>query len=220
MKSLNRYTNLAATVHLLCTKKITLLDPSTWDDKNDAFFLDQYKTFEKARTVLALCFTQGAERYHYWRAFSNGTDGVCVRFEKDSLLSAFQDDDNIRSEQVRYEQVKNIGALQLKIDELPFVKRWPYRDEQEFRILYLDKKSPVESREYDIDMSCIRRITLSPWMPGMLKESVRQTLRAIDGCSNLEIAQSTLIENETWKNVASRLLNNGKPIRRPGSGSA
>ena len=216
MKSLNRYTHLAATIYLLCAKKITLLDPSTWDDKNDAFFLDQYKTSEKARTVLALCFTQGSERYHYWRAFSNGTDGVCVHFDKDALLSAFQDDAKIRSEPVRYEQVKRIGALQLKIDELPFVKRWPYKDEQEFRILYRDKKSHVESREYNIDIGCIRKITLSPWMPRILKESVRQTLCAIDDCSNLQIAQSTLIENETWKKVASKLLNNGMRIRQPG----
>ena len=209
MNSLNRYTNLAATIHLLYTKKITLLDPSTWDDKNDAFFLDQYKIFKKASAVLALCFTQGAERYHYWRTFSNGTDGVCVHFDKDSLLSAFQDGDRIRSKQVRYEQVKDIGALQLNIDELPFVKRWPYRDEKEFRILYLDKKSRVESREYNIDMGCIRKITLSPWMPVMLKESVRRTLHAIDGCSKLQMSQSTLIENETWKKVAGRLLKSG-----------
>ena len=65
-------------------------------------------------------------------------------------------------------------------------------------------------------MGCIRKISLSPWMPGILKESVQRTLHAIDGCSKLGISQSTLIENETWKKVASRLLKNDMPIRRPG----
>ena len=150
MHPLRRYTNLAATIHLLRTKKITLLDPSTWDDKNDAFFIEQYKAVKKAKTVLSLCFTQGDERYHYWRAFSNGTDGVCIHFDRDLLLAAFQEDNRIRSKQVRYKKMENIRALQLDEDELPFVKRWPYQDEREFRVLYLDKKNHVESREYDI----------------------------------------------------------------------
>ena len=197
--------NSTSSYFLTVSKKITLLDPLTWDDKNDAFFLEQYKVFEKARTVLAICFTQGAERYHYWRTFSNGTDGVCVHFDKDRLLNAFQEDDRIRSEQVRYEKVEDIEALQLNGDELPFVKRWPYQDEREFRVLYLDKKNHVESREYNIDLRCIRRITLSPWMPKTLTTSVRRTLRAINGCSKLQIARSTLIENETWKKMARRL---------------
>jgi hypothetical protein len=46
--SLHRYTNLAATIHMLCTKCITLLNPATWDDKNDAYFMAEYK-----RTVVA-----------------------------------------------------------------------------------------------------------------------------------------------------------------------
>jgi hypothetical protein len=37
VKAFRRYTNLAAVVHLLHAKAITLLNPATWDDRNDAY---------------------------------------------------------------------------------------------------------------------------------------------------------------------------------------
>ena len=54
VSSLRRYTNLAATIHLLSSRKITLLDPSDWEDKNDAYFMAQYKKLKKASSVPAL----------------------------------------------------------------------------------------------------------------------------------------------------------------------
>lgn len=40
--NLRRYTNLPSLLYMLTKKKITLLDPDTWDDKNDSWFLDIY----------------------------------------------------------------------------------------------------------------------------------------------------------------------------------
>jgi hypothetical protein len=33
------HTDIPALIHLLTEKQITLLDPDTWDDKNDSYFL-------------------------------------------------------------------------------------------------------------------------------------------------------------------------------------
>jgi len=57
-----RYTNLAVAIHMLRTKSITLLDPATWDDKNDAYDMAEYKRLKQAATVLALCFTESGEK--------------------------------------------------------------------------------------------------------------------------------------------------------------
>jgi hypothetical protein len=38
-KFVRRYTDIPALIHLLTEKQITLLDPDTWDDKNDSYFL-------------------------------------------------------------------------------------------------------------------------------------------------------------------------------------
>ncbi len=44
-----RYTNLAAAIHLLRNRCLTLLNPATWTDRNDAFFLAEYKAAEARR---------------------------------------------------------------------------------------------------------------------------------------------------------------------------
>ena len=53
VETFRRYTNLAAAIHMLRTKSITLLNPATWDDKNDAYYMAEYKRLKDAATVLA-----------------------------------------------------------------------------------------------------------------------------------------------------------------------
>jgi hypothetical protein len=88
------------------------------------------------------------------------------------------------------------------IDDLPFLKRYPYRDEKEFRLIYTDTNQVLDLKELDISIECIRRVTLSPWLHASLSESVKATLREIEGWNELEIYQSRLIEYEKWKRVA------------------
>jgi hypothetical protein len=199
---LRRYTNLAATINTLRHKKITLLDPASWDDRNDAYFLSQYRKRKPARTVLALCFALAPETYHHWRVFSQGTDGVCIEFDKDKLLHALQGCKELRAEPVIYKEIKEVRASRPNVDELPFLKRYPYRDEREFRLIYTDTNQDLDVKELDIPIECIRRVTLSPWLHASLSESVKATLSEIEGCKELAIYRSQLIEYEKWKRVA------------------
>jgi len=73
-------------MYLLHKRKITLLDPASWDNKNDSHYLTQYKEKRKLKSVLALCLMQSDERYHHWSVFAPGPSGVCVRFKRDELL--------------------------------------------------------------------------------------------------------------------------------------
>jgi hypothetical protein len=201
-----RYTNLAATIHLLRTRTIALLNPATWDDRNDAYFMAEYKRYKQARTVLALCFAQCPETYHHWRVFSHGPNGVCIDFDKERLLAAFRGQAGIRHDAVAYRQIRDARAIpSVDVESLPFLKRAPYSDEREYRIVYTGEKLAAEHRAYDVPLSCIRRITLSPWMPQSLSRSVIQSLRAIEGCRRLPIVRSTLVENETWKSLTAKV---------------
>lgn len=205
-RSLRRYTNLAATIHLLANRTITLLNPATWDDRNDAYFMAEYKRLRDAKAVLALCFAERQETYHHWRVFSAGADGVCIEFDKEKLLRVFMGDANITARSVDYKLIKELRRrTDLRVEELPFLKRLPYKDESEFRVVYVSTTEAAEFRSYPIKLSCIRRISLSPWMSRALGASVKATLRSIEGCSRLSISQSTVIENETWKSVTSRV---------------
>ena len=203
---LRRYTNLAATIHLLKKRKITLLHPATWDDKVDVDYMRQVGRWV-GRRVLALCFSQSrAEKYQHWRVYASGMDGVCIVFHKEYLTHNLS---------VKYEGLLQgnvtygslVAASERKrmwpvdLFELPFVKRPAYKDECEYRIvgLFEEEGGPTSIRDYDIDLGCIERIVLSPWLPEELGRSVRAVLTSIDGCEKLNVRRSALIDNEKWK---------------------
>jgi hypothetical protein len=202
--TLHRYTNLVSAIHILQTRSITLLNPATWDDRNDAYFMAEYKRKLQTKTILALSFAERGESYHHWRVFSHGTDGVRIEFDKEKLLSTFDDDPQIKTGNMIYSKIDDIKRFKyFQIERLPFLKRAPYEDEGEFRVVYIDDARTLEFKDYPIELSWIRRITLSPWINKALFKSVKQTLLSIGGCSRIQISRSTLVENEQWRRLAS-----------------
>ena len=201
-----RYTNLAAAIHLLQTKEITLLDPASWDDKNDAYFMQEYKAIRGFTNVFAICFAQTEETYHHWRVFSAGVDGVCIEFDKDKILSAFDGDRAIRKGPVTYRLIDTLRKrAEIDVEELPFLKRKPYEPECEYRVVYAEEGAePKAVQAFAIELGWIRRITLSPWMHDSLRLSVATTLRSIPGCSNLKVARSTLVGNREWQALTQK----------------
>ena len=157
---LRRYTNLPATLDILQKKKLTLLSPSSWEDGNDAYYLTEYKKEQNARSVLALCFAEAPETYHHWRVFSPGSSGVCLEFNKDQLKECVQHDPRFQCQSVTYCTIDAATTRGFTTDQLPFVKRIPYSDEKEFRILFVDMVDNNEFKQFDIPLSAIRRITL------------------------------------------------------------
>lgn len=199
-----RYTNLSSTIHILKSKSITLLNPATWDDKNDAYFMSEYKRLKKAKSVLALCFAEQNETYHHWRVFSPGSDGVCIEFNKDKLMSTIAQTENVVSGKMNYKLIKDIKTSEdIDVDGLPFIKRWPFRDEREFRLVFTSMNEKIEFKDYKINIESIKRITLSPWTPKTLAVSIKSVLKEINGCSKLKIYKSSLIDNAEWKHITS-----------------
>ena len=201
---LRRYTNLAATIHLLRKKKITLLDPATWDDKVDVKVLAECGRL-LGRRVLALCFAQGAQKYHHWRVFAGGMDGVCIEFNKEWLLGNLDARyEGLWHDDVKYMTYAKVSGNRPDMFELPFVKRKAYKDEKEYRIVRMfdEDKEPFAVRDYDIDLNCIRCVVLSPWMPKELRLSVRAILKSIEGCGELSVVASFIRDSESWRTLA------------------
>jgi hypothetical protein len=200
---LHRYTNLASAIFVLQRRAVTLLSPALWDDRNDAYFMSQYKAQTSLKTLLALCFSEVPETYHHWRVFSHGSDGVRIEFDKAKLLAAFKGDRRVVARSVDYREINKLKLDPAPgIETLPFLKRYPYRDEKEFRIVYRCSDEAVETKSFPVPLNAIARVTLSPWLPLPLADEVRRLLRAIDGCGKLSVARSTLLENENWKRLA------------------
>ena len=206
MNLLHRYTNIAATIHLLRTKRITLLNPATWDDGNDAHFMAEYKRIKGAKTVLGLCFAHPPQGYHFWRVFSHGGDGVCIEFDKSKLLSTFDRENNTRHSEMQYTTIDKIKELpHIPLEDLPFLKGYRYREEREYRIVYVGMDKEIQFKNYEINLGWINRITLSPWMPKVFVDSVKSTLKSIDGCSGIKVSWSTLVDSEAWKEQTARV---------------
>ena len=204
--TLRRYTNLAAIIDMLRSKAITLLDPAFWEDKNDTYFLSRFKEQKRAQSLLVLCFAETWETHHHWRVFSYGSDGICVEFDKDALLHSLEKYKGLKWGSVVYKEIKAVRKRHPFVDELPFLKRYPFEAEREFRLVYVAQDEATDSKRFQIPLKCIRRVTLSPWMPLPFSKAVKETLRDISGCKRLKIYRSTLIENEKWKSVAKEKI--------------
>jgi hypothetical protein len=200
-KFVRRYTTLPSLIYTLSEKKLTLLDPQSWDDKNDSYYLQLYKEKKKRQCVLALCFSLSNETYHHWSVFAEGAAGVCIQFDRKRLTAAIKAQPGVRTRKVKYLLLPEIRKRGLKIAELPFRKRHAYQHENEFRAIYESKTTARKALDVPIPLSSIARITLSPWLPLALSDHVKRVLHAIPGCDKLPIVRSTLISNQEWKNL-------------------
>jgi hypothetical protein len=203
---LRRYSDLTALIYLLSTKKITLLDPESWDDSNDSHYLALYKEKKKLKSVLALCFTETDERYDYWRIFAGGSSGVCIQFKRSELLRAVQRQPGLKAKKVKYVTLAQVRDMHLASKDLPFLKRYAFKHEYEFRMLYESEKEKLSTLDIAIPLSCIDKITLGPWIHPDLFTHVKKMLHLIDDCNNLKIRRSTLIGNEEWKNLGEAAI--------------
>lgn len=199
---LRRYTDIPALTYMLSERRITLLDPQSWDDKNDSHYLRLYREKKNLKTVLAICFAQASETYHHWRVFAPGSSGVCISFNRRELFKAFKAlEADLRMGPVEYLSLTKIRDRDLTTEDLPFLKRYPFQDEQEFRVVYESTKKKIPKLDIPIPLSCIYKVNLSPWLPKVLSEHMKSTLWSIPGCSELKIRRSTLISNEEWKRL-------------------
>jgi hypothetical protein len=201
--TLRRYTNIPSLFHILYNRKITLLSPHNWEDKNDVYSINQFKERKKLDFVLTVCFSEAAETFHHWKVFTHGSEGVCIVFKRKELLSTFENDDNIRTGSVKHVQIHDLEKKPPKVDDLPFTKRFPYRDEREFRIIYLGSgnDSQIETKGFAIDLTCIKSITLNPWLNNSLCETIIKSIKSIDGCEKIKVHQTTILENQRWKSA-------------------
>ena len=198
---LNRYTSFPALLAMLQNREITLLSPGLWEDRNDAFYMGQYKSRKRLGTLVALCFSQAEETYHHWRVFTHGADGVCITFRRAPLLKALKND-GLRTGAVTYRKIADLPRLRPRLEQLPFLKRAPYEDEREFRLVYEDQAEETETKALPIPLACISRVTLNPWLAPPLAKAMKTAIKQIAGCASLKVYQTTLLENERWKTAA------------------
>lgn len=198
---LRRYTHLPAVLGMLRSRQLTFLSPSTWEDKNDRVFMGEYLSRKGLSTLLGVCFSQAAETFHHWKIFAPGSAGVCIEFHKQPLLDSIPKS-GFRHRRVTYKKPVSLIGGYATISELPFIKGWAFRDEKEYRIIFESEREAIQSHSIPLDLSCVRSITVSPWLPRSLLEATRSAINDISGCEDIPVVSSVVIDNEHWQNYA------------------
>lgn len=203
-----KYTNLPVLLKILNSKKITLSDPSKWEDKNDSYYIETYKRLKKYKTVLVSCFSEANETYHHWKIYAGSTSGICIIFHKDKLMSFVNLKQNILMNKVIYMTIKPKKQEEMKLDDLPFYKRIAFKDEKEFRFLYYSRNEELPIYDIEIELDCIKSIVINPWLEDSISNDVICTIQSKCNERNIHIYQSSLLENEQWKQKIQHIIDN------------
>ncbi len=201
--SLRRYTSLPFLLDLLFKQRLALLDPATWDDRNDAFFMEMYKKSKGLKTLLAVCFAEAQETYHHWKVYSGNASGVCIEFDKDRLREKLIRNNEFRCEAINYLAYR--GELRSEA-ELPFTKRVAFKGEDEFRIIYENMNEEIKIKYLSITPEDILQIVINPWVNKSVYDSITSIIRKVDGFENTRIRKSSILENEKWKEKGANVV--------------
>jgi hypothetical protein len=194
---LNRFTTIPFLIDLLTRKKLTLLNPSFWEDYNDKKTLSIYRKAIEKKSVYALCLSYDSETIHHWNAFANGSGGCCIGFNASRLLYIL-DAKGIKHAATSYIRVRDLPKTKVTLEELPFVKRARYKPECEYRIIATSDEPQKASLDIDIDLDTIEKISLSSRIPRGVYESLVATLKQVDKNFTARFHQSTLLSNAKW----------------------
>jgi len=212
---IRRYTSISAVIDILRRQELPLLDPQTWDDRNDRYFMARYKEKKALGGLYALCAARCGETYHHWRVFTGTADGACIEIKRGPLENALEKIPGVSFGEIRYLLLNDIDHLTAAdLDRLPFVKRVGFTAEKEYRIVYETGDPQGAAHSLEFPLAWISKIYLNPWLPDPLYKSVKATLRALPGSAKLPIVKSRLIDSVRWKNAGDRVVGKALPKKK------
>lgn len=198
VKWLCRYTTLEYLIDIIIREKMVLLDPiEHWEDKNDTIVIEEYKTKSKLNNLFALCFTYGSETIHHWKYFSGGSNGCCIKFNAEKLIKIFNKIDGIRHKKISYPKINELKPISFNLKQMPFIKRYPYKIENEYRVIW-EGKSSDKVIEIDVPLGIIERITISGKMPSNVFKTIKNLIESKLDNPKIKIYRSTIYENKKW----------------------
>ena len=220
---LYHYLSLKNLILILKNKRLSFCNPSYWDDKNDSYFTKLALPEGKAFGVI--CFTKTRETCTHWKTFASKGIGVKITFMQNRLLDSLEknidQNEKILNSSVCYRARKNV--LKANVSGIGrcftplFLKKSAYIGEKEYRVVCMVDACACGYgkvvRQVEIPLSCISRITISPYVNKKVANDVIKLLReyiellTIDGekTLNIEIKRSTMMYDEEWQRVGRKL---------------
>ncbi len=205
-KSIKRYTELPYVLQALCSRELTLLSPGSWDDKNDAFFVEEYRKKANHGSIVATCLSAANPTYHHWKLFTHGASGAALYFKRREFEDWLEAHPKLEGQFVVYRTEDKLREHPPSIAELPYVKRWAYRAEEEFRLLLGCANRNVKVQSVEFDLGMVEQVVLNPWLPKPTFQAVKKVIQSIDGCSELPVLRATMVQSDSWQKLALHVV--------------
>lgn len=197
---LNRFTTIEKMLEILQTETIPMSDPNYWEDKNDSFILNIYKSKKKLKSLYALCFTIGSETIYHWGAFSSKNEACCIEIDSNSF-NGICNKSGFRMKEVSYVSLKDLQSKVTDISQIPFLKRFPYWNEKEYRIIFESKKKTLRP-SLALKRCNIKRITINQYLPKQLFDLINEKIESV---WKVTVTRSTIIKNDRWVSYMEKL---------------
>lgn len=209
---IRRYTSISAVIDILRRQELPLLDPQSWDDRNDRYFMSLYKEKLELGGLYGLCAATCSETYHHWRVFTGTSDGACIEIKRKELESELSKLEGVRFGDVDYLLLEDVERLtESDLLRLPFVKRVGFTPEEEYRIIAETSEGQRPAISVELPIRLISKIYLNPWLPKSIAESVTATLRGLVGGEELKVQRSHLIDSARWKQAGDLVVGKTRP---------
>lgn len=209
---IRRYTSIAAVIDILKRQQLPLLNPESWDDRNDCYFMQLYKETNSLGGLYGLCAAQCTETYHHWKVFTGAADGACIEIWREPLEAMLDGLEGVRYGTVDYLPLSRVDRLtRADAASLPFCKRAGFTDENEFRIIAETTEPQAQVLRIDFPLALIGRIELNPWLPDSVAASVMTVLTSINPDLEINIRRSYLIDSGRWKRAGDRVVGRKTP---------
>ena len=206
-KSIYRFMHFEYLLDLIKNRRLPLINPSEWEDKNDIF---ASKLSCKDDEIIGICCFTLSNSNSIYRWSKMAPNNLCVRveFDVDKIKAKLTPD--MKMKEVQYksaEELKNFSIKEIK--DYAFVKSKPFKQEKEIRIVVYqtitDENKNVKIVDYlrELPSDVIKSIRLSPFlnqeMHGLVKEILQMYLAA-NNWQNIKISQSGILNKEKWQN--------------------
>lgn len=202
--TLRKYTTIPVLLDILARKRIALLDPKKWEDRNDWKIMEQYRKRMNKKSILATCFCYGNESIYHWNAFSKEEDGCMIVFDFRKFVNHVAENyPHVCMRDVQYKSLKELDG-KFKLDDIPFTKRKPYACEKEFRFIQLFDEITT-SFDIVFDLSFIKKIVLTQKLPECIFRTIRGKIAEF-GIPAQKITVSSILENQKWVDYFENFL--------------
>jgi len=189
---MRRYTELPFLIEYLLTGQLAIPNPARWDDGLDRQRLEEYRRLAGFRSIYACCLAECPETYHHWKNYSKGMNGVCIEFEKSKLIDSL-DSDKCRHKSVQYLHWQVLKDTDVPIEDMPFVKRDVFSDEQEFRVVLTSPSEQKPVLLQNIPVTAIRKIILNPWLQESTSNAIFKSLKLLPRGEALSLWRSQML---------------------------